>query len=627
MKPKSFNLNIHYYLTKISSIVFLISCLLVGSLRSQSTLFTIRSTTPTITQDQQKIVDYYANSDHRGSLLYLDLNRSAINDTSLQIQFIITGVNSGQNLIFAINDVIYADMNRFSIRAEGQFGFLDLYITPDGLGGEIDLVNSHFDIVPLSNTLGILVERNLQSTNTTFCGNESQTLSMEQDFCEGECSNSIVDALILVTPEANTWLNNNLGTLADWFLFINSHNINQAFTNSLIPNKFVRFAIINFTPTFQWSTNQFANLRIDQDLISISNDQTAHNLMISAGADAVILLTNNNYTGPISTGGTAIIYGKANSLDPLSSNKFSIVQIPTMDPSRYTLAHELSHHFGCMHSIVDPPIVGCPHGTNMANGRNTIMANNAPDFSRIPNFSNPDVTFGGNATGVVDLRDNAQQIRAAFCETANNAPDHFSVSFTPTNQNLCPFFHTTGITFTSSVVQGYCTPYPSYFPSNCGMPPYQYEWRLSKTSEFTTSVVVATTANFSASMTGLYCPFFFLRLTVTSSDNQVTSFTKLYNTVQCFGCHFWYGGFASTDDNSDAFPNPATNEVILPVDKTSLPIDFECYDLTGKRLYLEYQFDRNLSRFVINTESLLSGLYLMKVNTGNMSKIVKIVIQ
>lgn len=176
------------------------------------------------------------------------------------------------------------------------------------------------------------------------------------------------------------------------------------------------------------------------------------------------------------------------------------------------------------------------------------------------------------------------------------------------------------------MVQGYCNPFPSYFPVNCGLPPYQYEWRLSKTADFSSSVVVATTANFTAALTGQYCKYFYLRLTVTSSNDQVTSFTKFYSTALCISCS-WFHGFASGNDASDAFPNPATNEVILPVDVSNSPIDLECFDLTGKRINLEYQFDGNMHRFVVNTSGLRSGLYLIKVNTDNISKVVKIVIQ
>ena len=97
-------------------------------------------------------------------------------------------------------------------------------------------------------------------------------------------------------------------------------------------------------------------------------------------ADIVVLLTNNNYTGNVSTGGSGTIFGVANSLDPFSTNKFCITQVTTIDPSRYTLAHEVAHQFGCLHS--NPLTTGCPHGRNMPNGRNTIMANNAADFSK-----------------------------------------------------------------------------------------------------------------------------------------------------------------------------------------------------------------------------------------------------
>jgi hypothetical protein len=386
----------------------------VTPLRSQSTLFTARSAEPTLSLDQQKVVNYYSNAEHRGALIYLDINRGAVNDPYLQMQFVIPGINSNQNIVVSISEAIFKDQDNYTVRAVGQLGTVDLFITPDGLGGTFDMTTKLYDIVPLGTTIAILVERNLESTNKAYCANEfSQPVSQGQDFCEGDCGSSAIDVLLLRTPEANTWLSNHFGGLANWFLYMNGHNINLALANSLVPNRQIRVTPVNYTPGFQWSTLPFIDLRIQADLDAISADVNAHNLMIGMGADMVVLLTDNNYTGQFSDLNSGAIFGIANSLIPTSVNKFSIVQVANMDASRYTMAHEMSHHFGCHHSN-DNTVQNCPHGTNMSNGRNTIMANNAPDFSRIPNFSNPDISVSGVATGTANFRNNAQQIRAAF---------------------------------------------------------------------------------------------------------------------------------------------------------------------------------------------------------------------
>lgn len=408
---------------------------------------------------------------------------------------------------------------------------------------------------------------------------------------------------------------------------MNGHNINLALTNSLIPNRHIRVTPVNYTPGFQWSTLPFIDFRIQADLDAISADVNAHNLMIGMGADMVVLLTDNNYTGQFSDLNSGAIFGIANSLIPTSVNKFSIVQVANMDASRYTMAHEMSHHFGCHHSN-DNTVQNCPHGTNMSNGRNTIMANNALDFSRIPNFSNPDISVSGVATGTANYRNNAQQIRTAFCETANNAPDLFSVTFTPGIPNLCLSGQGGLPTFTSTVVQGYCNPFPNYWPLTCGLPPYQYEWRISKRADFSTSTVVATTANFSPTISLDYCPFFYLRLTVTSSNGFATTSTRLYNTINCLLCQIPPLPVIVYDpDILDAYPNPASNEVLMHTGMINGPCYLECYDLSGKELFLPYQFDDDLGRFVINTSRLEPGLYLFKVSSSSSSRIAKIVIQ
>jgi hypothetical protein len=80
-------------------------------------------------------------------------------------------------------------------------------------------------------------------------------------------------------------------------------------------------------------------------------------------------------------------------------------------------------------------------------------------------------------------------------------------------------------------------------------------------------------------------------------------------------------------DILDAYPDPASNEVLMHTVMINGPCYLECYNLSGKELFLAYQFDDDLGRFVINTSSLEPGLYLFKVSSSSSSRIAKIVIQ
>lgn len=130
----------------------------------------------------------------------------------------------------------------------------------------------------------------MNEANSPVCGN-SDDPPTTNNFCSDDCGADVLDVLLLRTPEANAWLSNTWGIYAEWFLYAESHNINLAFNNSGIPNKRVRITIVNFTPDFSYSTNQFVDLGILADMNSLNFSLTANNLMNQYKADIVALLT------------------------------------------------------------------------------------------------------------------------------------------------------------------------------------------------------------------------------------------------------------------------------------------------------------------------------------------------
>jgi len=323
------------------------------------------------------------------------------------------------------------------------------------------------------------------------------------------------------------------------------------------------------------------------------------------------LLTNHNYA--TTSGAFGAI--PADQGDPTTINKVVIVDAPFIGTIRYTFAHEVAHHFGCWHST--PTIPGCPNGRSMANGRNTIMANGtpavpfAPNNTRIQHFSNPDILFAGEATGEVDVRDNAAQIRGAFCEVANNAPDQFSIYFSKGIGPVCPG---ETYTFSSSINPGICEdPFTlSYGP--CATAPYQYEWRISNNPNFVNSQVIGNSQNLASTI--YYCPFY-LRLTVTSANGLTTTSTRLYNCAPGVVCD--RGGTGMLEEEKDGVanvrcsPNPANDQIKVIGYGVGEINAIAATDVTGKTRQLHQINSPNKGEVICDVSKLQPGLWFLHV--------------
>jgi hypothetical protein len=439
-----------------------------------------------------------------------------------------------------------------------------------------------------------LIEVRLNDETSASCEQTSlELLEAQQSFCDTDCGASVVDILALVTPPARLWLDNNFGTFSNWFLFMETNNINTAFILSEIQGKRARVRTLDYTTNFALTSDIF------DDIEALSFNANAIQTMNTSGADITVLITNQNYGS---------IFGIANSLNPNSSNKFCIAQVAFISPVRFTFAHEIAHQFGCLHS--NPFTKGCSHGKNMENGRNTIMANQAPDNTRIQHFSNPDVSFGGETTGNTGTRNNAAQIRGAFCETANN---NESRQFSVTINKVGLVCENDPFNASASVLQGYQQVWG--IEQWCSGS-YSYEWSWSIDPSFIVSYNIGNNSPNLYLASTPRCPFFYLRLKVTTSTGCETETIKRIDCRGGIPCRRSNESDVETYSKSDKIlisPNPVSDlvQIYAPNFKSIKTIQLASISgLLLKNLRFDYT---EPGKWTCDVSELPSGLWFIRL--------------
>lgn len=299
---------------------------------------------------------------------------------------------------------------------QDQYGSIVVFCEKGRTFGHIVIENKEYEFQTF-NDKNIFIKFNMEYLNKSRCKtikvpknikpkeNPLDTIDNKNRTCTGN-----VRVLVLYTPAAQNAVSNisNTATLA-----INS--VQDALDNSAISWGDLHISqagleFYNFTETED----------PEEDLANLRTSSEAHDLRNQNQADLVILLTHGNYYP---------ILGKAY-LGPNEYSAYSIVQAVEAT-SGYTFAHEVGHLFGCLHQEgANDGVTGefeYPHRFTTGwwfweqKWRTILQTNAWSSYTRIQNYSNPDVEHDNKATGT-STHDNARKLEEESCTVENFRP-------------------------------------------------------------------------------------------------------------------------------------------------------------------------------------------------------------
>jgi hypothetical protein len=558
-------------------------------------------------------IEYAESLPHKGIIKYIKFNGL---DENGDVRIIISEINNGQEMIFKINNTVFENEKKYVYTAKNQQGSVTIYVTPDGINGTIDLLTRKFLLLPLGEKNGIIIEIDLTIEDNLKCPViPENNITKQIGYCDSDCGTAVVEVLLLSIqskfddPKGKNLFNSNKVLVPRYYIGNTFLDLNIHMLNSGIKNKTFNVSYRDYEPDFVFSRNNDSYKKLDEDVSSFYSSSNRKKLTDEVQADITVLLVNIDY-------GTYI--GGSKNTEPIDIDKVSLVNLSFIDNSRYTLMHEIGHHFGCHHNDEDP---NCPNGYSIPiisgiSTRNSIMANTNLSFSRFPSFSNPDIIIGGFPSGIKDKADNAQQIRGSFCNVSKSYPCNRSLII-----DIIPYGSTIickgrDIEFDADVKPGRCNCIP------CGFGPYTYEWYWS--SDLVNWIPINTTLSF------IFQKFIkptYLKVVVTSADGKKNSKVKSFIPIDCLKGDD--SEIRSSEMNTSSpifrlYPNPSSNELTLSHIGNKID-DIKCFDAVGieKQIIIE---SLDLFNSKIKVDNFNKGIYFLRINTDKKEETLKFII-
>jgi len=586
----------------------------------------IRASVPneiTLTAPEDSIYQYQSTSVYNNAttIVHFEDIRDHISNNLLSFQ--IPGTYT--NLIVEPREVESTDTVHYTWSGiANESGFFSITNRENLYAGFIQTDSGAWTILPLREHYSLLLRHDVSVLDTVDCVmEEGESAAEPPDYCS-EAYNicpAVIDVLLFFTSEAvamvTRYADANMKALTmDGFVKTLENSVNFAFENSDIPNKRVRFRWIIHNPGYSSTTN------IDYLLDQFVSDSYVSSALSSYRADLGIFVTAINFSNAARKSNIKL-------LDyPSSSHRHSVVSFQAMHTPRWTLPHELTHLLGAGHNWCNNvPCSNCDcnnydycnHGYRFYAGGLERRTIHALGNERILHFSNPNVDYLGEPTGVFGDYPayNAQIIRNTGCVVAaySSSPEVKAMISGPSK--LC------GITgeFSSTIF------YASILPPAQGLPgqaPYTVSWWWNETGVFTYQAPdeFLGTGNQITLTDVPACNYFTLHIRVRSDDGIYFTASKIIFTGLCEECQEERIVktnnpllSSSRQQSIKFFPNPTSGQFIAEFHVEGEPDDAMIFisSMDGK---MQYDFGRHLisrgvNRIALDLSNLPNGFYNM----------------
>jgi len=488
-----------------------------------------------------------------------------------------------------------------------------ILVNSDGkFTGVIEFGNKTYKIEPLGGDMHVLITVKMDEDyqiddQVPLELLDDQYKSPQTRAYKTNTTNKDIQVLVLFTEDAEYAVGDRYSTAVAAISSVTTAYYNSGITSSELSVSLAGVETISFSET--------RNIR--SDISSLINDEEADSLRRAFWGDVVILLTDANYT--TSRGGA--IYGIAGEIEATAQNAFAIVEVDVVT-SQFTFAHELGHLQGGRHQRCTKTYSpgGCSRERGSAHGYSwkisdsqyvwTIMHQLRSQGSRIPYFSNPNVSYIGKPTGT-SINNNAQKLR----DTAS------TIASFRTGDLLRAII--------LAKASGACSGDPLRIGSSVsgGIGSYSYQWAAS------TNGITYIDAGSSTSYSTMMPPSqdLYLKLTVTSGIQQYTDFEYIENIDGSSYCGltkvFKEKEILTQQDQfpvafilNEAYPNPFNPSTSITYGiPESGDIRLAVYDLWGRQVSELVNGYRSAGYHSITFDAshLPSGVYLYRLQAGS----------
>ena len=530
------------------------------------------------------------------------------------------------NIEFEARDVTTnasGDFSWYGVTTGSKEGWMLLMRENGDTFGHIVYGKRDFKVLS-SNNQSVIIESNLGMSKEVKCKfkpskkpKSNGKVDKEKITSKSQCNDRKVRVLVIYTPAVKR----KIYPPQEASLLINTTNI--ALQQSGVSSGVLRFELagVRELPGFVEDPNNRAitDAQIIRNMVRDEPNGFLATLQRTTQADLIYMLGDGDYTEI----GAAISGG-----DFFEGFAYAVSDIDA-SPSRFTPSHELGHLLLCRH---DDDIVSNPaypqskgHRFLVSGGTEkwTIMATDPANNGRIKHFSNPNISFDGASTGIIDQRDNARHI----IQDASRYVPCYQPYTEPTNVVITGYNRLPAGESSSWCADVYgCTNIASY------------NWQYSTdgfnyTNIFGSNCITRTAPSNSNQ--------FFLRVIVTCANGETGTDTHRIEVEASGG-----GGpipimmpnekslkdievlLEFADSNSEGeglvvFPNPANDNIKVKLENSPSKFELRMYDIGGRIIYndlVNNLKDSKVYTSTIETSNLNPGMYIISVYFGEYKK-------